>query len=227
MPSEDVVGLVRVGILALPMAGLLKLVGQFGIFDVVGPGIGDGEAARAVTTTGYFAGQFVGSVLATTFGIFGVIALFAYLTNTSAGRWVSVAMISSVLGLALILSSLGVLAYALPAVGRAYLSGQEDAFRIADAFFSGPLIAIFFLSLFYAVGSVLFGVEIWRSGTLPKWAGVLYAASGLFISFPLPIDTFRVVGAVLLILGGGWISLSILRQPPGGPPPIYNSHSRR
>jgi hypothetical protein len=121
--------------------------------------------------------------------IFGVIALSAYLTNTSAGRWAPVAMVLSILGLALIPSSLGVLAYALPAIGKAYLAGQEDAFRIADAFFSGPLIAIFFLSLFYAAGSILFGIEIWRSGALPKWAGVLYAVSGLLLSFPLPIDS--------------------------------------
>lgn len=46
---------------------------------------------------------------------------------------------------------------------------------------------------------------------LPGWAGVLYAVSGLLISFPLPIHTVRGVGAVLSVLGGGWIALSVLR----------------
>ncbi len=206
-------GLVRVGILALPVAGLLKLVGNLGTFNSVGLDVPDEEAARAVSSTGFFVGEFVGSVLPVVLTIFGVLALFAYLANTSAGRWATMAMVSSVLGAALTLPALGVINYALPAIGRAYLAGQEDAFRIADAFFSFPSVAMFFPSFLYPIGAILFSIGIWRSGTLPRWAGVLYAISGLLLSFPLPIHTVRVVGGMLLVLGSGWIALSVLRQP--------------
>ena len=33
-----------------------------------------------------------------------------------------------------------------------------------------------------SVSAILLGVAVWRSGTLPRWAGVLYAPTGLLIS---------------------------------------------
>ncbi len=212
MSSQYTAGLVRVGILTLPIAGLLKLAGQFGTFNSVGLSVPDREAAEVVSGTGFFVGEFAGSVLPVILTLFGVIALFAYLVNTPAGRWSTAALVASILGLALILPALGVLNYAFPAIGRAYLAGQGDAFGIADAFFRLPWLAIFFPAILYPVGTILFGIGIWRSGTLPRWAGVLYAVSGLFFAFPLPIHILRVVGAVVLVISGGVIAFGIHRR---------------
>ncbi|MDQ6662014.1 MAG: hypothetical protein M3Z24_13755 [Chloroflexota bacterium] len=212
MSPQNTTRLIRAGILTLPIAGLLKLLGQFGTFNSVGLGIPDREAAQAVSSTSFFVGEFVGSVLPVVLTIFGVIALFAYLANTSAWRWATIAMISCILGLALILPALGVINYAFPPIGRAYLAGQQDVFGIVNDFFRFPLVAIFFLAFFYPIGAILFGIGIWRSGALPKWVGVLYAISGLFLSFPLPIHILRVAGGVMLVLGGGAIALSVLRH---------------
>ena len=33
--------------------------------------------------------------------------------------------------------------------------------------------------LLYSAGTILFRIAVWRSATLPKWAGVLYAPTGL------------------------------------------------
>jgi hypothetical protein len=73
------------------------------------------------------------------------------------------------------------------------------------------------------VGNVLLGVAVWRSGTLPKWAGALWAAA------PVLMYVFGMVyamtigaqatpptvpaGCVLLVIGGAWIALSVLRGP--------------
>lgn len=212
MSQQNSAGLIRLGILTLPIAGLLKLAGQFGTFNSVGYGVADQEAAQIVSNTNFFIGEFVGSVLPVILTIFGIIALFTYLVNTTARRWAVVGMVASILGLALILPALGVLNYAFPAIGRAYLEGQEDAFNIANAFFRLPWVAIFLPALLYPIGAILFGIGIWRSRTLPRWAGVLFAIAGLFLSFPLPIHILRVIGAVIVIVGGGWIALSIRRQ---------------
>ena len=67
--------------------------------------------------------------------------------------------------------------------------------------------------LLYSAGFILFGVAIWRSGALPKWAGVLIAAHAPLISGPFSI-VGSVVGILLAVVGGGWIALGVLRNPP-------------
>ena len=54
--------LVRVGILALPVAGLLGLVGLLGRYNTPNPRVDPEAAARTASSTGYFVTQFVGNV---------------------------------------------------------------------------------------------------------------------------------------------------------------------
>ena len=68
--------------------------------------------------------------------------------------------------------------------------------------------------LLYVAGFVLWGVAVWRSGVLPKWAGVLVALHAPLLVFgPLSV-VGPVVGALLALVGGGWIALSVLRGSP-------------
>ena len=77
--------------------------------------------------------------------------------------------------------------------------------------FAGPLGTVEIASaLLYSAGFVLFAIAIWRSGALPGWAGVLMVAHPPLISGPFPV-----VGALLALVGGGWIALSALRSTPG------------
>jgi hypothetical protein len=81
-------------------------------------------------------------------------------------------MMSSIVGIALILTRVGVIAYTIPALSRSFLNGNPEGIRILDYIFAGPVGAIEDVSvLFYSAGFILFGVAIWRSGVLPKWAG--------------------------------------------------------
>jgi O-antigen/teichoic acid export membrane protein len=94
----------------------------------------------------------------------------------------------SVLGLSVILSFVGIPTYAIPALAQEYLNGQENVIQTVEALFSGKLFAIIILgSLLQFVGFVLFGVAIWRSETLPKWAGGLLVIAGLFLAVPADI----------------------------------------
>ena len=72
------------------------------------------------------------------------------------------------------------------------------------------------------VGNVLLGVAVWRSGTLPRWAGAIWVASallmyplGLVIAMTITGITPRtvLVGALLVAISGGWIAWSVMRQP--------------
>ncbi len=146
-------------------------------------------------------------------GFFGIFALFAYLVNTSARRWATMAMVFSVVGLALVLPALGVINYAFPALGRAYLAGSPDAFGFVNSFFRFPQVLVLFPGIFVPAGAILFSIGIWRSRALPRWAGVLYAVTSFLVAFPLPIHILRLIAAVLGVFVGVWIAASVQRQP--------------
>ncbi len=80
-------------------------------------------------------------------------------------------------------------------------------------------------SVLLLVGNVLLGVAVWRSGTLPRWAGALWAAGAvlmlllgqivaIFLTGSTPVTVG--VGAVLLVISGGWMAWSVLREPSAG-----------
>jgi hypothetical protein len=108
--------------------------------------------------------------------------------------------------------------------GQAYLAGIEGLTELptssADIAFGAASLLVVVL-LF--VGNVLLGVAVWRSGTLPKWAGALWAAAPVFM-YPLgvvyaatigPASTppTVLVGALLIVIGGVWMAMNVLRQP--------------
>jgi hypothetical protein len=210
--------LIRLGILALPLAGLLSLVGLLSRYGTPNPRIDPEAAARTAASAGYFASQFLGNVVGLTMLIFGVLALTAYLVNTRARKLALSAMILSILGIAPVLSALGVNTYALPVLGQAYLEGQRGSLAIVDAIFGNPLRIIFVIAfILYAVGFVLFGVAIWRSGALRKGAALsLGLHAPLVASFARPQPSLTVVmGALLFIVGATLVALDVFRGHPG------------
>jgi protein-S-isoprenylcysteine O-methyltransferase Ste14 len=72
---------------------------------------------------------------------------------------------------------------------------------------------------------VLLGIAVWRSGTLPKAAGAIWVTAAVLM-YPLGIVYAAVilgvqstpptvlVGAFLLVVGGGWIALRALMSRP-------------
>jgi hypothetical protein len=134
--------------------------------------------ARYVTTNHYVLGHVLGSILL----IFGVFALGAYLTRSRAPRLGLVAMAMTVLGNALFLPLQGVATFSAPEEGQAVLAGIGEFEQLppilANTVFA--LTGLLFIVLAF-VGNILLGVAIWRSGTLPKWAGALWAAANVLM----------------------------------------------
>ena len=140
--------------------------------------------ARFLSTTSYLAQHLLGSILGTILAIFGCIALAAYLTNSHVGRLALLAMVLSVAGNCLILTIFGFSTIVSPVIGQLYL-----------------------------VGAILLGVAVWRSGTLPRWAGALYAPTGLLIAAGVAIGEAQTLGSALLVVAGGWIAWTVTRAP--------------
>jgi hypothetical protein len=160
----------------------------------------------------------LGSGLGLILAIFGTFALGAYLARSRAGRLGLVAIVISVFGSALFLMPIGVSTFAAPEEGQAYLAGIEGipemTTSFADTAFAATSLLVIVL-LF--VGNVLLGVAIWRSGTLPRCAGVLWAAASVFMYLVLvyaatigaqSTPPSVLVGALLIVISGGWIAWS-------------------
>src|SRR5215216_6944232 len=209
---------IRLGLLTLPLAGLLvtwATVASSAFYNFSGAAVvGPKEVARASTSVGYFLSQFVGYLLGLTLLTVGVFALTVYLSEFRRERWTLLAMVLSILGIGLLLSHYGLSTYAVPVLGEAYLDGVKNAVVLATTIFGEPTQSVFYAAfLLYSAGFILFGFGVWGSGALPKWAGALLALHAPLLTAPLP-DLVAVLGALLLVVGGGWITFAVLRRPP-------------
>src|SRR5215210_3590842 len=86
--------------------------------------------SRFVTTYGYVLKHLFLTILGTIFGIFGSIALGAYLARSRAGRMGLVAVVLTVLGYSLFLTWGGISTFATPQEGQAYLAGIEEFHKL-------------------------------------------------------------------------------------------------
>ena len=218
MNTNPATNWIRAGLFALPVYGLLTVWTTIGAQPDAAV---DPEGwARFVSSTSYLAGHVIGSALGTILAIFGTFALGAYLASSRSARLGLAAMVLAAAGQALFLPPGGVSAFGLPAVGQAYLNGVEEVATMSyPAAMSVFVLAGMFLVL---VGNVLLGVAVWRSGTLPRWAGALWVAA--FVVFVLlgaalgmattgaSLPT-QPIAAGLMAISGAWIAWAAMRQP--------------
>jgi hypothetical protein len=222
MHAPNTLNWIRAGLFALPVYGLLT---AWATLDPQPDQVEETEKwARYVGSDYYLVDHVFGTIGGATLAILGVFALGAYLARSRAGRLGLVAMVLTVIGQAVGLSIGGVTAFATNAIGRAYLAGTREVMEVEFSMaMTATLVVVIVLLL---VGNVLLGVAVWRSGTLPKWAGgiwiastlvfyVLGAAAGMLTTgASLPTQP---VGGLLIAISGGWIAWSALRRQSSEP----------
>ena len=215
MSAPNTANWIRVGILALPLYGLLTF---WATFTHEPDRQNQVEAyARYISTSTYLTQHLLGSILGTILAIFGVMALAAYLANSRARHLALLGMVLSVAGNCLILTIFGFSTLVSPVIGRLYLEGQPGAMEVNEAILTSPAFIFVVLPglLLFLVGTILFGVAIWRSGTLPRWAGLLFAPTGLLLAAGLQIGWAQTIGSALVVAAGVWIAWTALREPAG------------
>ena len=225
MPEPNTTRWIGAGLLGLPLYGALTF--WSGLNPQPDPTAHYEAWSRFVTTDHYVLTHLLGSILGLVLAIFGTFALGAFLVGSRAGRLGLVAMVVTVLGTALFLPAMGVSAFATPTEGQAYLAGVEGLRELPASFADGVFgITSLLVVLLLFVGNVLLGVAVWRSGTLPRLAGALWVGAAVLM-YPLGIvyaatlgsqSTPRtvLVGAALLVAGGGWIAWKALRRSSTG-----------
>lgn len=216
---------IGIGLLGLPLYGALTFFS--GLDPQPDPNTHYEAWSRFVTTDGYLLKHLFLSLLGTIFGIFGTFALGAYLATSRAGRMGLLAMVVAVLGNTLVLTWAGVSTFATPVEGQAYLAGMEEYRELPTSLAVTAQMATMGVSILLGfVGNVLLGVAVWRSGTLPKWSGALWAAApvlmyifGLVYAMTIGAQATPPTvpaGAVLVTISGAWMAYSVLRRPSSG-----------
>lgn len=213
---------IGVGLLGLPLYGALSFYSS--LEPQPDPNTHYDAWARYVTTDHYVLSHLFASDLGLILAIFGTFALGAYLATSRAGRMGLVAMAIAVFGSALFLLVGGVSTFSSPEQGQMHLQGVEGYREMPTILAQTMMMATMGVAmLLMLVGNVLLGVAVWRSGTLPRWAGALWVAGSVlpllgmvYAMLPIGADSTPPtvpVGMVLLVIGGAWMAWSVLRGP--------------
>lgn len=217
-------GWFRLGVLGLPLAGVLHLLAYLIPFPFSGDGAGTAAEmaalAQAVTAGTWFAAM-LSPVVGLAVLMLGMIALAYDLATTRGRAWSTVGLAMGIVAIGLYLPFRGILAYAMPAAGRVYLDGTAGGMDIMRSIGAAGFNPITLGASFLLWASfVAFGVAVGRSRTLPGWAAVLVAVDGFLLHGPLfgvrvaGVPVINILGAVLLTVGGTQIAARVLRETP-------------
>ncbi len=165
--------------------------------------INDFAGFSAYVTTKQFLWSHLGaSIAGAAIGSIGMIGLMLTLQDSKGARMSITGMIAAVAGNTLLSSIFGIAAFAQPAMGRLFLSGEQNSIEFYNQVYALPLFgtALVALLLFMA-GGVFMGIALTVSGHFPRWTGWAFAISmvGYALSnFLLPIGQ-SFTSAILLI----------------------------
>ncbi|WP_427134712.1 hypothetical protein [Pseudarthrobacter sp. S9] len=222
MNAQNISRWIRAGLWALPVYGLIT---AWSTLEPQPDQAKDPDAwARFVSSGSYQISHLVGSTGGTILAIFGVLALGCCLANSRVGRLALAATVIAVAGTALLLVPAAISTFAIPAIGKAYLGGNQEVMQLE---FPAAMTGSFLLGLLLAlVGNVLLGVAVWHSRTLPRWAGAIWVA-GAVLFYVLGVVLGQAttgsslptqpIGALLTAAAGGWMAWSLSRQDQAEP----------
>lgn len=214
MPGEVAASRIRLGILALPIAGALELATALLVWNV--DTRSDRNWAELAVSTRYEAAQFV-DILSLVLYLFGVFALYAYLNGTRAERW---ALAGLVFGVVYTVSVIVVIASDTavePLLGRRYLEGDSDVYAMYSREAADEDVLPGFSGLTHGwsgyASFVLFGVAIWRSGLLPQGAVILLLAFAVLTPVASEVSaSLGFLGYGLMVIAEAWVAWSVWRQ---------------
>ena len=214
MATQTIANRIRLGILALPLSTAVVLVGIFLPGSLVDPAVDLGGYAEQISSTSYALYNILVGISAL-LGIFGFFSLYAYLANGRAERWAFAAMLLSVVGVAGGLSVVGIGSVESVA-GEMYLEGQQAFLEewLDSPFTLQDVFLIIINRVLFLIGLLLFTVAVWRSGTLPRGAAILWVAAAVLFPIGAPLGIVgQAVFFVLLTVANSWIAWTIWRQP--------------
>ena len=199
---DRLTGWIRAGIWALPVYAALTLGAT--VTHQPDPATRFESWSRYVTTDIFLISQIFGSILGTAFGILGMAALAAFLAGTRRSGLAAWGLVAGIFGKVLLTAVFGIAAGAQPAIGRAFLAGEQGIQQLYQEVYSAPVFGMAGAGvLLLSAAFVLLGWATVASELLPRWSGVALALGGPLIGIAgLIFGPSQTLGA-LLILGAG------------------------
>jgi len=199
---------VTLGLSSLALAAF-PLARPFFPFDPTTPTETLAGASRAVTSPQWLVAHYLALI-----GFVLLLCVLPALHNrlAPAGTQCSVGLgvLLSGAGVALILPTLGVELYALPAIARLFLDNPAVASLVGSIYLGGATLVMILGLLLLAVGAIMLATAIARSRSLPTWAGITFAV-GLALWCPLLPPAARVADGLLIGIGGIGLAWAIRR----------------
>lgn len=174
-----------------------------------------------VTTNEFLVSHLLFSIGGAVFGAIGAVSLGIVLVERGSVKLGLAGLLCGLSANVLGPSIFGIAAFAQPAIGRLYQSGNHDLAQSMyyDAAQGTPLdiVAGIFIVLF-VTSFIVFGVAVARMALMPRWAGIGYATSGpLFAVIGFEFDNWiQTVAAALMIATAAWMVVA-LRRPSARP----------
>jgi len=187
--SAEPRGRTRLGILALPLTGLLYAMGLVlrgsPVADARSAGFSAADFAATTSTASYQAGWIV-LIAGTVLLVFGYLALYTQLTSGPPAPSALPPMILTVGGLTLSVGVFGAFALVYPAIAARHAAGDTGMADLltavtGDAFMSYSSVG----GLLYLAGTIWFALTIWRSAPPYRWAGTLLPVYYLLLLAPV------------------------------------------
>ncbi len=211
----------RLGALALAAAGIL-----FVLYPAIRPWNDENTVSGATASLGstaWVAAHFfamIGFILLP----LGLLAVRGALSASRSARLALTAAVVTWIGAGLTLPYYGAEDFGLHAIAEHHAGHLLDV--VADVRYQPLAVTIFGVGLLaIAVGAVLAAVAVWRSGVLPRYAGILFAAGfalflpQFFLPAPARIAHGILTGAGLLILAATlWRAPEPAPAAPAQPP---------
>ena len=134
-------------------------------------------------------------------GIVGAVALMVPLSETRAVRIAFWGLIAFIIGQVLNTAVFGVAAFFQPAIGDAFLDGQEAVARTVNEDVYGPALfaTVGVGLLLWRFGLVQLGRAMRRSDQVPEWAGLTFAiAAPVFAIAGFTLEPLQPVAGFVL-----------------------------
>jgi len=209
----------RLGAAALAAAGVLFL-----LYPTVRPWEDESTLAGAIKAMS--SGAWVAAHLFAMLGFIllplGLLAVHGAVSRTAAERLGFTALVTTWIGVGLVLPYYGVEDFGLNAIARKARQGQvQDLLDLVDAVRFGPVQATLFVVglVLLGVGAVLVAIAVWRSGALPRSSGILFGVGfALFLPQFFTPAAVRIAHGVLVAAGSIWLALALWRTTPAATP---------
>jgi len=196
---------IRLGLIALPLSGLLLTLGAAVRGPVNLPELASYiiQAARSPNYVPAWTIILVGVVL----NLFGTFGLYRYLSYQGDNLIAFLAFVLRTAGIALFAPLFTFLAVSGPVIADLYQQGNHEVIALVEANFSSGLgLALLGVAAGAAtMGLLLFATAIWRDGRLPKWTAVLLVLAFL-LQLPPDIVAIELLGLVFLTISTGMIA---------------------